>query len=179
LGSWDEKLKPLTEDVNHIRGAVGEGDKFVEVVLAAIPSVALERGVYTEDSLKERFSKVETVARRVANIGDEGGSLLSYGLSYLQSLLLLDLSQRTPSDSEDLLDPKQLTPTELVNLAKFSLDRSDLARAVQYMTLLKGEPGRVASDWLQEARLTLEAKQAAEVLLSHAESRSVETLPAV
>jgi len=177
--TWEGKMKPLAEEVGKIKGVVGEGDEFVDVVLSTISPVALERGVYTEDSLKERFCKVEKVARRVANIGDDGGSLLSYGLSYLQSLLLVDLSQRTPSDSEEPLSITDLSPNELVDLAKFSLDRSDLARAVQYVTLLRGEPGRVARDWLEEARLTLETKQAAEVLLSHAESKSVETLPAV
>ena len=35
----------------------------------------------------------------------------------------------------------------------------NLARAVQYVTLLRGESGRVARDWLEEARLTLEARQ--------------------
>lgn len=177
--TWEGKMKPLAGEVGKIKGVVGKGDEFVDVVLSTISPVALERGVYTEDSLKERFCKVEKVARRVANIGDDGGSLLSYGLSYLQSLLLVDLSQRTPSACEEPLATTDLSPTDLVDLAKFSLDRNDLARAVQYVTLLRGEPGRVASEWLEEARLTLETKQAAEVLLSHAESKSVETLPAV
>ena len=56
--------------------------------------MALERGVYTEDSLKERFTVVEKTARKVAGIGEEGGSLLAYGLSYLQSLMMVDLVQR-------------------------------------------------------------------------------------
>ena len=44
------------------------------------------------------------------------------------------------------------------NLAWVNIFRN-LARAVQYVTLLRGESGRVARDWLQEARLTLEARQ--------------------
>ena len=71
----------------------------------------------------------------------------------------------------------------------------NLARAVQYVTLLRGESGRVARDWLQEARLTLEARQvhhdlkwctesdqacfqAAEALVAHAASQGVAALPA-
>ena len=115
--------------------------------------MALERGVYTEDSLKERWLGVERVARRVANIGQGGGSLFSYGLSYLQSVLLLDLSSRSPSQLQDEVDPATFSPNDLVNLARHSLDRADLAQAVQYVTLLQGEPGRVARDWLEEARL--------------------------
>jgi hypothetical protein len=32
--------------------------------------------VYTEESLRERFIRVESVARRVGAIGDDGGSLI-------------------------------------------------------------------------------------------------------
>jgi hypothetical protein len=48
----------------------------VSAVVGGIPATALSRGVYTEQSLRERFSRVETVARRVGAIGDDGGSLL-------------------------------------------------------------------------------------------------------
>ena len=50
-------------------------------------------------------------------------------------------------------------------------------RAVQYMGLLKGEPRRVADDWLTEARLHLEASQASEALLAHAAAVGLEVLP--
>ena len=72
----------------------------------------------------------------------------------------------------------------------------NLARAVQYVTLLRGESGRVARDWLEEARLTLEARQvqkycetfvsfiihlyffqAAEALVAHAASQGIAALP--
>merc|ERR1712012_1467549 len=118
---------------------------------------------------KERWAAVERVARKVAAVGDQGGSLLSYGLSYLQSVLLVDLTTRAPCEGEAAID--------LVNLARHSLDRGNLARAVQYVTLLRGESGRVARDWLEEARLTLEARQAAEALVAHAASQGIAALP--
>ena len=71
---WEAKLLPLTGAVGAIRGVAGEDD-FVRAVLGSLSPVALERGVYTEDSLKERWLGVERVARRVANIGQGGGSL--------------------------------------------------------------------------------------------------------
>ncbi len=52
-----------------------------------------------------------------------------------------------------------------------------MAQAVQYMGLLRGEPKRVAGDWVAEARLHLEAKQAATALIAHAAARSAEVLP--
>jgi len=175
--TWENKLLPLDEEVKTILAVAREDDLFVSSVLASVSPVALARGVYTEDSLKERWTRVEKVARRVGGIGEEGGSLISYGLSYLQSLLLVDLSIRSPGEVEESLDPAQLSPTDLVNLARHSLDRGNLGRAVQYVTLLSGESGRVARDWLEEARLTLEMRQAAEALLSHAEADGVRVLP--
>jgi len=176
--TWDGRLLPLAADLKSIEGAAGEEDTFVKAVVGSVSKVAVERGVYTEDSLKERWAGVESVARKVAAIGDEGGSLLSYGLSYLQSVLLVDLTTRSPSEGETAIDPTNLSSTDLVNLARHSLDRGNLARAIQYVTLLRGESGRVARDWLQEARLTLEARQAAEALVAHAASQGVAALPA-
>ena len=123
--------------------------------------LALDRGVYSLENLKNRFLAVEKVARNVASVGEHGGSLLSFGLSYLESVLLMKLAQRTPVvEQEDMVDVSKLSPSDLLTMAKHSMDRNNLARAVQYVTLLKGEPSRVVEDWLVEARVTLETKQA-------------------
>jgi len=175
--TWEGRLLPLAPDLKSIEGAAGEEDAFVKTVVGSVSKVAMERGVYTEDSLKERWAAVERVARKVAAIGDQGGSLLSYGLSYLQSVLLVDLTTRAPCEGEAAIDPASLSSIDLVNLARHSLDRGNLARAVQYVTLLRGESGRVARDWLEEARLTLEARQAAEALVAHAASQGIAALP--
>jgi len=175
--TWEEKLLPLDREVSTIKGVAGDEDQFVACVLASVNPVALKRGVYTEDSLRERWCAVERVARRVAGIGEQGGSLLSYGMSYLESVLLVDLSTRAPVEDDAILDPSLLSPTDLVTMARHSLDRGNLARAVQYVTLLPGEPARVAKDWLEEARLTLEMRQAADALCAHAEAVSVQVLP--
>lgn len=68
--------------------ASGDSAAFVETVLTALPEEALQRGVYTEDAMRERFFKVERLCKRVSMIGDEGGSLFKYALSYLQALLV-------------------------------------------------------------------------------------------
>jgi len=175
--TWEGRLLPLAPDLKSIEGAAGEEDAFVKTVVGSVSKVAMERGVYTEDSLKERWAAVERVARKVAAVGDQGGSLLSYGLSYLQSVLLVDLTTRAPCEGEAAIDPASLSSIDLVNLARHSLDRGNLARAVQYVTLLRGESGRVARDWLEEARLTLEARQAAEALVAHAASQGIAALP--
>jgi len=139
----------------------------VSTVCSSIPAVALQRGVYTEDNLKERFCKVEKTARKVAGVGEQGGSLISFGLSYLQSLLLVDLSKRAPVDSMEVVDLNSMSSYDLLSLARHNLDRGDLARAVQLLTQLRGESARVVSDWLTEARLTLETKQAVSAIMAH------------
>jgi len=176
--SWEEKLKPLVNDVEMVKTVAG-GDKLVEVVLASISPVALERGVYTEDSLKERFVKVEKAARRVAGVGEEGGSLLAFGLSYLQSILMVNLEERSPVGNLVGVDMSKVSTIDLVSMAKHSLDRGDLARAVQVIALVKGEAGRVVSDWLGEARLTLETMQAVQVVTLHSLATSCTNLPQV
>jgi mitofilin len=177
--TWEEKLNPLVKEVGQVKVVAGDDDKFVEVVLASISPMALERGVYTEDSLKERFTVVEKTARKVAGIGEEGGSLLAYGLSYLQSLLMVDLVQRNPAENVGVVDLFEVSPMDLVSMAKHSLDQGDLARAVQLMTQLKGESGRVVSDWVAEARLTLETKQAVQAIMVHSLANSCKYMPGV
>jgi len=176
--TWEDKLNPLVKVVEQVKTAAGN-DEFVEVVLASISPVALERGVYTEDSLKERFTVVEKTARRVASIGEEGGSLLAFGLSYLQSVLVVDLAHRDPAENMKEVDLSKVSPMDLVSMAKHSLDQGNLARAVQLMTQVKGEAGRVARDWVAEARLTLETRQAVQAMMVHSLANSCQHMPGV
>ena len=165
--TWETKLSPLGGAVNVVKKVAGSEDKFVATLCSSIPEVALERGVYTEDGLKERFCKVEATARRAAGVGEQGGSLMSYGISYLQSLLLVDLSKRAPTEGLEVIDLDTISSYDLLSLAKYNMDRGDLAKAVQLLTQLRGESGRVVSDWLAEARLTLETRQAVTAIQAH------------
>ena len=162
-----------------VRSAVNpdQPDAYVDAVLGGIPDVAASRGVYTEDTIKERFRKVEKMAKRTAMIGEDGGSLAKYFLSYLQSLLILTPSTDDMPGKHAPVDVDALNTFELVWLARGCLERGDLDQCVRYMTLLKGEPGNVARDWVQEARTLLETKQACLALMSHAAAVGVEALP--
>jgi hypothetical protein len=44
------------------------------------------------------------------------------------------------------------------------------------LQLLHGEPARVARDWVRDARVHLETRQAAELLLAHAAATSMRTV---
>ena len=64
-------------------------DEFIKTLLEIFPKAAKSSGIPSGGQLKARFTKVESMAKRTALIGDQGGSLYLYGLSYLQSLLLI------------------------------------------------------------------------------------------
>merc|ERR1711892_1254774 len=66
-----DTMKPLMGEVVIIKTAATPTDDFVNIVLSSMSPLALDRGVYTLNSLKERFSKVERTARRVAEVGEE------------------------------------------------------------------------------------------------------------
>lgn len=170
--SWEDALKPLTGDIKAIKEA-GNEHPFVNALIEAIPKEAVERGVWTKDNLIDRFEKVQTVCRRVAMIDDSGATLFRYFVSFLQSLLVFN---RRPLSANEEVDPSSLTPFMLVYNAGHCLERGDLEQAVRFVNQLEGEPRRVAHDWLKEARLLLETKQAAEALLAHASAAGLGSL---
>ncbi|XP_073814996.1 inner membrane mitochondrial protein mitofilin isoform X2 [Musca autumnalis] len=166
---WKNKLRPLKKEIKAIT-KVAEGDELVAVVIQNLPKEAQERGVFPEDALRERFLNVERVARKLALVPAEGASLPKYMLSYLQSLFIL-----TPDDpiSQDELQNKKfdyskLDTYDILNRARYFVDRGDLMMALKYMNLLQGAPRKIASDWLKETRLLLETQQAANTLMAHA-----------
>lgn len=86
--AWKDQIRPLNPEINAVKEAAGKNDELVCVVLESIPSEARERGVYPEDALRERFLKVEEVARNVALVPEEGAALPIHILSYIQAQLL-------------------------------------------------------------------------------------------
>lgn len=180
----DEDTLPLKGQLEAIKNAVDgteafADDKFVKVLLEAVPAEAKKRGVFTEATIRGRFARVEQMAKRTALVGDQGGSLLLYALSYLQSVLMMRPSlQKMPDPERDHLDVEQLSTFDIVWLARGSLERGDLEQAVKYMNLLTGEPRNQAKDWLKEARLLLETEQACDALIAYAAAVGVEAVPA-
>ncbi|CAD6994257.1 MICOS complex subunit Mic60 [Ceratitis capitata] len=166
---WRNKLRPLKSEIKAI-SKVAEGDELVSVVIQNLPTTASERGVFTEDALRERFINVERVARKLAMVPEGGASLPIYFLSYLQSLFILKPDD--PISQDELqnkpFDYSKLDTYDILNRARYFVDRGDLLQALKYMNLLQGGPRRVACDWLNETRLTLETKQAANTLMAHA-----------
>merc|ERR1719323_2000290 len=78
-------------------------DEFIKTLLEIFPKAAKSSGIPSGGQLKARFTKVESMAKRTALIGDQGGSLYLYGLSYLQSLLLIPRVRQIPNTPTNLL----------------------------------------------------------------------------
>lgn len=97
-----------------------ENDELVDAVLKAIPKEARERGVYPEDALRERFLKVEKVARTLALVPEEGAALPIHILSYIQSLLLIKAASPIPQSelNDDKVDFGKLNTNEILQRAR-------------------------------------------------------------
>ena len=165
--------QPLGPELEAIKLA-GDNHPFVNTVIGSFPAEALKDGIHTEESLNDRYKNLRKVCRRVAMIDETGGTLFRYFLSYLQSCFVFT-SAKVISETQDL-NEKDLSTFVLVDNAAYCIERGDLAQAVRYINQLKGEPRRVAHDWLQDARLLLETKQATDALLAHASASGLGSL---
>ncbi|EDV94402.1 MICOS complex subunit Mic60 isoform X2 [Drosophila grimshawi] len=166
---YKDKLRPLKNEIKAI-AKVAEGDELVIAVLENMPKEAQERGVFPEDALRERFLNVERIARRLAMVPENGGSLPIYFLSFLQSIFIM--RPDSPVSKDELenkpFDYSKLDTYDILNRARYHVDRADFLQALKYLNLLQGAPREVASDWMKEARLMLETQQAANTLMAHA-----------
>ncbi|XP_017873284.1 PREDICTED: MICOS complex subunit Mic60 isoform X1 [Drosophila arizonae] len=166
---YKDKLRPLKNEINAI-AKVAEGDELVIAVLENMPKEAQERGVFPEDALRERFLNVERIARRLAMVPENGGSIPIYFLSFLQSLFILRPDNPVSSDELENkpFDYSKLDTYDILNRARYHVDRGDFLQALKYLNLLQGAPREVANDWMKETRLMLETQQAANTLMAHA-----------
>ncbi|XP_048827809.1 MICOS complex subunit MIC60 isoform X2 [Brienomyrus brachyistius] len=160
----DTPTEPLEGAVRAVRDSCGENE-FAQVLTTALPTESLQRGVLSEASLRARFYSIRRLARRVAMIDETRNSLYQYFLSYLQSLLLFEQEQLSPPDK---LTPDDLDTFKLLSYATYCMEHGDLELAAKFMNQLRGEPRRVAQDWLVEARLTLETRQIVSLLSAYA-----------
>ncbi|XP_046383947.1 MICOS complex subunit Mic60 isoform X2 [Ischnura elegans] len=177
---WEDRLKPLKKEVAAIHASAPENDELTTTVLAGIPQQAIVRGVFPEDALRERFLKVEKVARKVALVGETGAALPVFLLSYLQSMLMYRGAGGSGGGGSSLygipeeelqdkpVDIRKLDTYDVLDRARYWIDRGDMGQALRYMNLLKGAPRVVAHDWIVETRMLLETKQVAEILSAHA-----------
>ncbi|XP_038649230.1 MICOS complex subunit MIC60 isoform X2 [Scyliorhinus canicula] len=162
--SGDNLTEPLQKALEAVTNSCGD-DQFTQALVKALPQECLSRGVYSEEALRHRFYAVRKIARRVAMIDETRNSLYQYFLSYLQSFLLMEPQVAKPPEELNLED---LDTFRLLSYASFCIEHGDLELAAKFVNQLRGEPRRVARDWLTEARVTLETKQIVEILSAYA-----------
>ncbi|CAG9766278.1 unnamed protein product [Ceutorhynchus assimilis] len=169
---WKDQIRPLKPEIQGVVNAASPTDELVTAVISGLPKEARERGVFPEDALRERFLKVEKVARTVDLVPAGGASLPVHILSYIQSLMLIKSSNLIPQAeiNDEQIDFSNLTTHEVLQRARYWLDRGDFAQALKYMNLLKGAPRCIARQWMNETRILLETQQAANTLMAHAAS---------
>ena len=149
----------------------------IRLALESIPKEVKENGVYTEKDLIKRFKKVDKFCRRVALIGDEGGSLYLYLLSYIQSIMLFR-STRIPIEELEgkEVDPQKWDTFDILTRVEYHLNNHNLEQALKYANQLKGEPRNVAKDWIKDTRTHLELKQAVDLLQTEADAINVQII---
>jgi mitofilin len=169
LGDGRDWPYPIHSEVESLRRVTNDNE-IVGKVLDSLSEDVQRRGVYTEESLRRRFPKVKQACRQVAMVGEDGGGVWSYLVSYLQSVFVFETRIASPPTS---IDPEELDTHKVLSLATCALENGDTEQAVRYMNQLRGEPRRVAKDWVKEARLFLEAKQVARFLVSFASAYNI------
>ncbi|XP_046460534.1 MICOS complex subunit MIC60-like [Daphnia pulex] len=170
---WNEQRHPL--NLSSLNKALNNNDEFALAVIESIPPTALDQGILPQGALKERFLNVERVCRRVALIDENGGSILRYALSYLQSMMVVKVDARPQSKDEEI-NLADLNTFDILARTRYHLEKDDLEQALRYMNLLKGEPQNVANDWLRELRIHLETVQAVNAILTYAAVQAIESM---
>ncbi|XP_030595140.1 MICOS complex subunit MIC60 isoform X3 [Archocentrus centrarchus] len=165
---------PLETAAQAVRDSCQDND-FAAALASALPEKSLQRGVYSEASLRARFSSLRSVVRRVALIDESHNSLYQYFLSYLQAVLLFEKNQEAPPIQ---LSAEDLDPFKLLSYASYCLEHGDLELAAKLVNQLRGEARRVVEDWLTEARLTLETRQVVNLLSAYANAVGLGTTQA-
>jgi mitofilin len=164
----------ITQEISNL-SEVAKDDPFIQTIISSLPQEALSKGISSEIGLKKRFERVKKICSRVALVPEEGGGLGMYLLSYLQSLLTIDMFHPKMIDLSRH-DPQESSTFQLLYQAKVHLDSNDVETAVRLVNQLRGESRRVASDWLTEAVLYLEIKQAVMAITEYLAASNVTIL---
>lgn len=171
MAEADSELAKIKTNIETITASAPENE-FVQKLVNSVPKKALDDGVWTEPDLKERFQRVKNVCSKVALIDERGGSLFKYFLSYVQSFFIMN----TKIDSTNLenglpkLDDFDMSTFNILKHAEYYLENGQTDLAVKLMRQLKGEPSRLARDWINDTTVLLEIKQATQLLTSYISS---------
>lgn len=132
---------------------VADEDEVVRATIASINPRAYQRGVSSHAQLTDRFRRLREEVRKAALLPEDAG-VAGHASSWLLSKLLFRKSGLAIGEDVESI----LTRTETF------LEEGDLDSAAREVNQLQGWSKALARDWLREARLLLEVKQAIDVI---------------
>ena len=144
-----------------------EMSPFAQAVLHSIPNKAVDEGIYTISSLEKRFNEFYYKTKGEA-------SSFSWSNWFTGKLTTEPKPKFLEACEFDTADG--MTPDDLMIQAKYFMDKRCLPEVVRCLVQLEGATRELAQDWLDEARLVLEVRQAAEVLMAYANSKGMGTI---
>lgn len=144
---------------------------FIQTIIQSIPPSSVSDGVWSEPDLKDRFGRLKRTCSRVALIDERGGSLFKYFVSYLQSFFIFT-PRYNPGEREDLNvdDLERASTFGLLAYAEYFVERGEWENALRVLQMLRGEPARLARDWVRDAVQLLEIRQACQLLSAYISS---------
>ncbi|KAF8471681.1 mitochondrial inner membrane protein-domain-containing protein [Kalaharituber pfeilii] len=147
-----EQPRPFIRELAALK-EIAENDEVVRAAIASINPRAYQRGVSSHAQLTDRFRRVSEEVRKAALLPQDAG-VAGHAASWLLSKALFRKKGLATGDDVESI----LTRTETY------LEEGDLDNAAREMNQLQGWAKVLARDWLREARLLLEVKQAIEVI---------------
>jgi mitofilin len=166
-----ERLENIKSTIESIRQSA-PNNQFITTILSTLNETLVERGVWTEPDLKQRYENVDNICRKLALIDERGASLVKYFISYIQSFFIFSTINKHKKLTDDLcLDADSLKDTFVIlDLAKAYLDQNNFEMAIRLLNRLSGEPKRLASEWINEAIHLVEIKNACDLMNAYISS---------
>ena len=175
-----QEPKRLSNQIDGLKRVASDlhDNSLIQNVLSSLIKTARDTPVYSEDTLIERFKKVDKLCRRVALVKEDNASISRYFLSYLQSLFIIDNFRVDPEEVEGnkVVDINRFNTFSILARINYCLDQKQFEQCLRYASLLKGAPARVASDWVRDLRTHLEVRQAADILESEASIYTIRSI---
>ncbi|KAI5858360.1 mitochondrial inner membrane protein-domain-containing protein [Tricharina praecox] len=156
-----DQPKPFLREMAALK-EVAEGNDVVTAAIDSINPAAYQNGVVTHTQLVDKFRKLSGEVRRAALLPEDAGIAAHAGNWVLSKLMFKKSGLAQGNDVESIL-----AKTETY------LEEGDVDSAAREMNQLSGWARTLASDWLREARLLLEVKQAVDIIAAEARIQSM------
>ncbi|KAA8913027.1 mitochondrial inner membrane protein-domain-containing protein [Sphaerosporella brunnea] len=156
-----DQPKPFLREMAALK-EVADDDEVIRAAIASVNPAAYQNGVATHTALLDKFRKLEGEVRRAALLPEDAGVAAHAGNWLLSKLMFKKRGLAQGNDVESIL-----AKTETY------LEEGDVDSAAREMNQLTGWPRKLAEDWLREARLMLEVKQALDVIAAEARVQSL------